>query len=248
MNELHRDPPRWLESDFLSEELASELAAYGAQAPAAASKARMLEQLTQGSAPAAQSAGLLKLKLFVAAAVILAGAVGFLQFARPSPTSMRAPEMMPRVPTRLAPLADVRFAVEPLVRAAPLVRAPVAPSARAPRPPLAQRGIAAAGVRQEVAQAPVADEPDVLAELTMLARARRALLNDPARSLELSEEHARTYPHGTFDEEREVLAIQSLIKLGRRVEARARERAFELRFPRSAQIAHLAKLIANPSE
>ncbi|HEY6882307.1 MAG TPA: hypothetical protein VI299_29955, partial [Polyangiales bacterium] len=98
-------------------------------------------------------------------------------------------------------------------------------------------------------QPPVVPErSDVLGELTMLARARRALLNDPMLALLLSDEHARSFPRGTFEEEREVLAIESLLKLQRLDEARSRARAFELRFPRSAQRAHLAKLIANPGE
>lgn len=85
-------------------------------------------------------------------------------------------------------------------------------------------------------------------ELSMLAHARRALLNEPERALALTAEHARSYPHGTFEEEREVIAIESLFKLARFREARARARVFEASFPRSAHNAHLAKLIAKPSE
>jgi hypothetical protein len=259
MKELHRDPPRWLESGYLSEELASELAAYGAEAPAAASKARMLEQLSaqlvEVAAPLApQPVALVKLKLVCVASAILAGAVGLLQLARPAPSTLHEPDAVLSEPTRMAPLAETTLVSEARVEEPelPAPRAPVL--APAPRVrPSAQRGVASAGVRREpvVPQPPAqeveASRPDVLAELTMLARARRALLNDPARALELSEEHARTYPRGTFDEEREVLAIESLLKLGRKDEACARERMFEAKFPRSAQITHLAKLIAKPS-
>jgi hypothetical protein len=86
-----------------------------------------------------------------------------------------------------------------------------------------------------------------LSELTLLARARRSLLSSPERSLELAEQHAREFPAGTLCEEREVLAIESLLKLGRVDRAKQRALAFERSFPSSAHRAHLARLIARPA-
>ena len=88
---------------------------------------------------------------------------------------------------------------------------------------------------------------NTLAELTLLAHARRALLAQPERSLELAEQHAREFPNGTLCEEREVLAIESLLKLGLSDRARQRALLFEQRFPSSAHRAHLARLIARPA-
>ncbi len=246
MNEQHRDPPRWLESGFLSEEQASELAAYGAEAPSAASKLRMLEQLN-ATPRAAEPFSLTKLALV--GSVILAGVVGMLQLGPPAATQLAARERLGVVPTRVAPLAETRLAASRPAPSAEVPASVVTSSERVAsvRPHAVPPRESAAPV-SEAPQVSVekAAQPNVLAELTMLARARRALLNDPARALELSEDHARHYPRGTFAEEREVLAIESLLKLGRAVEARAREHAFELSFPRSAQIAHLANLIAKP--
>jgi hypothetical protein len=81
----------------------------------------------------------------------------------------------------------------------------------------------------------------------LLAHARRALLAQPERSLELTEQHAREFPNGTLCEEREVLAIESLLKLGLSDRARQRALLFEQRFPSSAHRAHLARLIARPA-
>ncbi|MDB4973885.1 MAG: hypothetical protein JWN48_2226 [Myxococcaceae bacterium] len=84
---------------------------------------------------------------------------------------------------------------------------------------------------------------DPVAELALLAQARRALLTQPAHALEFTEVHARDYPQGTFGEEREVLAIESLFRLGLTDEAKQRAAAFEQRFPNSTQRAHLARMI-----
>lgn len=89
---------------------------------------------------------------------------------------------------------------------------------------------------------------NAIEELTLLARARRALLVQPARSLELAEQHAREFPNGTLNEEREVLAIESLLKLGLSGVARERARAFDQHFPSSAHRAHLARMISAPEE
>lgn len=94
---------------------------------------------------------------------------------------------------------------------------------------------------------PAAGASAPLSELTLLARARRSLLSAPERSLALAEQHAQAFPAGTLCEEREVLAIESLLKLGRIEHAKQRALAFERSFPSSAHRAHLARLIARPA-
>jgi hypothetical protein len=77
-------------------------------------------------------------------------------------------------------------------------------------------------------------KPEANAELSVLQRARAALASDPARALRLSSGHARDYPNSQFAQEREVIRIEALRKLGREDEARKRGRDFSERFPDSA--------------
>ena len=81
-------------------------------------------------------------------------------------------------------------------------------------------------------------------EGALLLQARRALASDPAAALALTQEHARRFPAGDLVLEREVLAIEALVGLGRRSDARARLDAFERRFPQSLPIARLERLLA----
>jgi outer membrane protein assembly factor BamD (BamD/ComL family) len=55
----------------------------------------------------------------------------------------------------------------------------------------------------------------------------------------LTQEHARRFPSGTLVQEREVLAIEALARLGRLPEARRRLDAFRATFPRSPHVARL---------
>lgn len=77
----------------------------------------------------------------------------------------------------------------------------------------------------------VADDNDG----ALVERARVALLRrNPSDALAAVQEHARRFPRGEFAEEREVLAVQCLVALGRSAEATARAEAFHRRFPQSA--------------
>jgi hypothetical protein len=80
-------------------------------------------------------------------------------------------------------------------------------------------------------------------EGSILLRARQQLGSDPAAALALTDEHARRYPSGSLTQEREVLAIEALTRLGRISDARARLAAFRDRFPQSAHIARLEALV-----
>jgi RNA polymerase sigma-70 factor (ECF subfamily) len=237
-----RDPPRWLESGFLPEEIAHDLAAYAGEAPLPARKAQMFERLAaQLGEPvqpvqAPRSGSMLDLKLLLGSAALLAGLVGLWQWQAATLPPARLASLEPDAPSalRIAPLAPRLVAETPAPRVEPVNIAPRRPARvhAQPRP---------------VVEAPTPARPDALAELTLLARARRALLNDPQRALALCDEHSSSYPDGAFAEEREVLAIESLLKLARVESARTRALAFEVGFPRSAHLAHLAKLIAKPS-
>jgi hypothetical protein len=68
-----------------------------------------------------------------------------------------------------------------------------------------------------------------------LLDAARAVLasEDPARSLSVLDEHRRRFPRGQLGEEREALAVQALVALGRYDEARERAARFRAAVPNS---------------
>ncbi len=73
-----------------------------------------------------------------------------------------------------------------------------------------------------------------LNEVALLDSARAALATDPRRALTLTQEHARRFPHGALSQEREVIAIEALSKLGQTSAAKARGSDFERHYPGSA--------------
>jgi hypothetical protein len=74
-----------------------------------------------------------------------------------------------------------------------------------------------------------------LDELDLLACAQRALGKDPRDALALIDERERKYPHGTLTQEGEMVAIDALLRLGRRAEAASRAERFQELYPRSVQ-------------
>jgi len=132
---------------------------------------------------------------------------------------------------------------------APLRSAPVAAPAPA-TPPAAHRLVvppaASAAVEQQAKPAPQPSKPARPAtagdsakkvappEASLLHSAQSALKTDPHRALALVEEHRRLYPHGALSQEREVIAIEALTRLGRTSEAQKKASDFKQRYPDSA--------------
>ena len=71
-------------------------------------------------------------------------------------------------------------------------------------------------------------------ESALLESARAVLRTDPKRALQLTEEHEKRFPNGHLSQEREVIAIDALNRLGKRDAAKSRGAAFGQRFPDSA--------------
>lgn len=71
-------------------------------------------------------------------------------------------------------------------------------------------------------------------EAELLERARRALASSPARALALTEQDRTRFPAGVLAQEREVIAIEALKRLGRSDEAARRAADFARRYPGSA--------------
>jgi hypothetical protein len=92
----------------------------------------------------------------------------------------------------------------------------------------------AASDAQPHASLPRSAAPDLAAELDLLARARRVVAGSPARALQLTAEHAQRFTDGVLAQEREVLAIEALFRMGQRDLAIKRARRFTERYPDSA--------------
>jgi hypothetical protein len=228
-----REPVRWLEEPGESPaELREGIAAYAESGPSAAQQARMLAALEATLSPPVTGAPW-KLKLVGLAALTLAGAA-LLSRSR-EPTSER---LAPPV-TVAAPIEAVSHEqAEPVTEALP----PPAPSEPAPKVVHAKTRVAPA-IAPLPAAVPAAVSADPVAELALLSRARRVLLASPERALALTDEHARSYPQGALAEEREVLAIEALVKAGRRDEAQKRRDEFARTHPRSAHLARLGVIL-----
>lgn len=166
--------------------------------------------------------------LAVLGALVVGGAIGAAAMSTFSPPRI---VYVDRVVTAPAPTRTERTA-EPT--AEPTVSTP-APSASAP----------------PILHPADPGRDDTLArERAMLDVARSALSSgEAARALDAVERHAREFPKGKMSEEREAIAVQALVKLGRRDAAGARGAAFRKHYPSSVLAPVIdAALTANARE
>jgi hypothetical protein len=84
-------------------------------------------------------------------------------------------------------------------------------------------------------------------EYRLLRTARRELSSNPGQALELTRDHAKQFPKGTLIQEREAIAIEALMRLGRSGEAKSRANRFFSQFPASPYRSHLTELVS-PSD
>jgi hypothetical protein len=167
-----------------------------------------------------------KLWLVVGVAV-LAGAGAFMASrTEPAPSVSPPVAVAPAAPTIAQPPAPAK--TEPEIATIspadlPTAREPVAPKA----PPSSASANTNAAEGEEIA---------------LLARAHEALHARPAESLALCREHQARFASGHFAQEREAVAIEALVYLGRKAEAEARFGAFRDHFPTSSHRAHLESL------
>ena len=115
----------------------------------------------------------------------------------------------------------------PEVRANAAVASSSPPPGEAPPGAEASEDAGAAGAEREVA---AAEET----EAQLLQRALATLGRSPGDALEVLGVHQRRFPSGALAQEREVLAVDALLRLGRREEARARAARFAEAYPGSA--------------
>jgi hypothetical protein len=157
--------------------------------------------------------------LAVAAAAILAGAgAGALYVAQTETPKPAVSGVLPAEPLAKSPSSTI-VVTAPSADLVPLPSSvPPVPSAHSkPTSPMASA--------QEVA--------DPALEAPLLRSAQDALRTNPSETLAKTQEHARKYPRGLLVQEREVMAIEALLKLGRRDEAASRAERFSRSFPGS---------------
>ncbi len=110
-------------------------------------------------------------------------------------------------------------------------------------PPLVRDPLPSATTSATAKPASTIAPADPEGEVKLLASAQDALRSDPARALALCNEHARKYPGGNVAQEREVIAIEALMKMGNRPAAKARADRFNAAYPGSSHARRIARIL-----
>ncbi len=145
--------------------------------------------------------------------------------------STRVPE-----PPPLAPLSSAAPR-----RAVPTERAERRPGGTASPAPSAELEPAPPDPRPSTTTEP--EPPAAEPENVLLARAQDALAGSPAQALALTDLHLARFPGGRLTQEREILAVDALLRMGRGADARARATRFVTSFPTSPGRRRLQVLI-----
>jgi hypothetical protein len=164
----------------------------------------------------------------------------------PEPASNDA-EAVADVADELAPAAPAATMPAPGNRAKPVpLPHPSAAGASDPTPPPVPATVLSPDVAtQPASPSPVPEAPQRESELELLARARAQITSDPDAALHTLDADRAEYEHGVLAQEREVLAIEALARLGRKPEAEARAAAFHHEFPGSAHWRRILVLLAD---
>ncbi len=170
-----------------------------------------------------------------AALVVAVGGASYVVTRPSSPATLAAPS----VSAPLVGVVGVVGAAEAPSAAPTLLELPVAPSA----------ATASAHAHAPMPSATPLDAAkneasDLAAEVALLHAAQDGLRGSPAEALARANEHARRFPRGALGQEREVIAIEALVKLGRREEARARAARFARTFPGSTHQRRVDALVS----
>ena len=220
---------------------------HGSAEQARALEARVAESFRAGTPPEAPRAAarftwLNRYSLFLAAAT-----AGVIALVVPAPVAKVPPRRVShdaRETTVERPTA-VRDAIANRAEPTPSARIELAPQAASARPVAQAKARAARGER--AARAVPATQASE-SELELLARARALVRRDPEAALVLVARHAREDPHGLFVQEREVLAVDALLRshtAAARREARARAERFVASYPESAHAVRLRRMLAD---
>lgn len=144
---------------------------------------------------------------------------------------------------RAASAASVAASASP----APSLREPALPPAGPLPEPIRKRGSDSEQPRAEPEVSPSRPFGASREELALLARAQAALTGNPGLALALTSDHERKFPSGALVQEREVVAVDALLRLGRRAEAGRRALRFRQEFPASVHGRRLDVLLRSSS-
>ena len=190
---------------------------------------RVAPQLGGGGGGGGGGASLAKWVGGVGSALVVAAVTAWLLLSTPTPTAAPPPEAPPPKPVATAP------APPPPSPAADEQPKPPPEPAKAPAPP-----------PRATKAPPAAPARDAVDELALLDAAQAALQSgDVTGCLDRVAEHERDFPSGALVQEREVLAIEALLKRGDREAGEARAARFLSQFDSSVHRGRVRALLAD---
>jgi hypothetical protein len=150
--------------------------------------------------------------------------------------------------TTLSTSPDRETGEPPVAARSPALKTGVGSSVGANSPSPTKRVASGVRPRANEVSAPVRgtsplSKPDTDSEADLLRAALEALPLAPRTALRLADDHARRYPDGVLTQEREVIAIEALAKLGQRTSARLRAQQLLRKHPSTVHNARIEALL-----
>jgi hypothetical protein len=238
------DPTRLVEDPDISDGLRAALEADVGVGPSPKQVAEMgaalgfivpVPPLAVPAAPAGLTAATKIALLFGAGVVGIGAAIGGVLVSREEAPAAPSPSPMPVIEAHAPP--------EPATEPAPIEETPAAAEtpSRARRPRIAAPAIAAP---EPVEPAPEPADDDTLAEeMSLVSRAENLVASNPGAALRLANDHRARFATGLLREEREVVAIHALVRLGQVEQAERRAAAFERIHGRSLHAMRIRRVL-----
>jgi hypothetical protein len=162
-------------------------------------------------------------------------------------TAFGVSRVEPREPAQRLPAPAASTPRPSLVLPANVEPVPAAPRPSSSSPPAASPVAARSPVHRPSTVAPVEPAPSVADEARLLRSAREATGTSLERALSLLAEHERKFPRGELREERELFAVDVLVRAGRTDEAVARVERLRRLAPGSPHLVAAERLVAKTS-
>jgi hypothetical protein len=222
LGSAHHDGPSAADLARLAGKLGPLLVVTAPATAAAAASGTSAAAATKATALATGS-GALKLAVFAAVGGTVIAAGSFQAGRKYEEQHAPPPKVVERIVVAPAPPPPVPTP-EP---EAPAVEEP-------PRKPLVQKK----------PQPPAPPPAPKLTELELLEQAMTAMKSgDPQAALALTQRHEKEFASGALVQEREMLAIEALVKLGHRGDARLKADVFRQKYPTSSHLLRLDALV-----
>ncbi|HEY5960632.1 MAG TPA: hypothetical protein VIV60_28960, partial [Polyangiaceae bacterium] len=171
--------------------------------------------------------------------------------------SVRRPAFVPETVSAAREESSVRDTDLTVVSASSSSKGRAAPSSTVPKRALEPIEPSAldSSVRDQLETTPGQDasskslrSTELAAEMEQLTGLRAIAASDPTNALRRAEDGDRRFPKGLFRQERQAIAIQSLVKLNRVNEAKQRARSFKAAYPRSPLLAGMNQLLSDAGD